>query len=158
MGCAWNLSSAMKKQTKKTLLHPYWTWLELTFCMLGELSTWHQRVIINSLLKHFDGSELDVNNYLFIRSLWIACRNKRLSHRHTSATTRRLPPSFPASIPPPPASDSWRGTKANTISCFWAYTAIMLPATWDEEERSPVRIQLPGHFVQLISLSLRTNW
>lgn len=133
-----------------------------TLCMLSELSAGDHSVIIGSPLKHFDGSELGVNNYLFIRSPRIACRNKCLSRCHhlgrRSPTPSFLPcpPSLPHALLPPSVRQlATLGAEQGLMQSVVSQS--MLPATWDEEERSPARILLPGLLVQMILLS-HMNW
>lgn len=53
----------------------------------------HTKAWLSALFEAHDGLELSVNNYLFTL-LWIACRNKRLSHH----LYQRSPPSSPSAF------------------------------------------------------------
>lgn len=98
----------MKKQTQRNIAFlSDLAGTNRTFCMLGELSARHQRVIIGSLLKHFDGSVLGVNNYLF-KSFAPDCLSQQKSfalpppHLCCRLLTSLPLPSLPPSLLPCP--------------------------------------------------------
>lgn len=83
----------------------------------------HTKEWLSALFEALDGLELSVNNYLFTL-LWIACRNKRLSHHLYRAFSSKFPPRHNLLWCTERRNGKWRYSLWSHETPFWAHLPL----------------------------------
>lgn len=93
----------------------------------------HTKEWLSALFEALDGLELSVNNYLYTL-LWIACRNKRLSHHLYQRLSANFPPRHNSTLYGAQNQKEWGGgdTVCDHVRRFSEHTCPYIVSHVDE--------------------------